>query len=142
MGNFFIHLFTFRIHTFKILGIIWAHANSSCSSSKNLFKNSFIFIFASIMVFGEKKFISWLPIIKKFVSKLFMHIIAILKSFPLVNNNIMIINVWLSGIYGKWVNIKDMVNEIKIERDRRMAAFYLGFPSEFHIRHQTCSCFN
>ena len=142
MGNFFIHLFTFRIHTFKILGIIWAHANSSCSSSKNLFKNSIIFIFASIMVFGEKKFISWLPIIKKFVSKLFMHLIAILKSFPLINNNIMIINVWLSRIYSKWVYIEDMVNEIKVERDRRMAAFDLRFPSEFHIWHQACTCFN
>jgi hypothetical protein len=71
-----------------------------------------------------------------------MHLIAILKSFPLINNNIMIINVWLSGINSKWVYIEDMVDEIKVERYRRMAAFDLGFPSKFHIRHQTCSCFN
>lgn len=142
MGDFFVYLFTFWIHSFKILRSFRIHTNSSCSSSKYLFKNTIIFIFTSIMVFWEKKFISWLTIKKVFIGELFMHLIAIYESLSLINNNIMLLKVLLCGIYRELVNLKDMVNKIKVKRDRRMTGFDLGFPSEFHVRHHACSWFN
>ena len=139
MRNFFVNLFTFGIHAFKILRSFRIHTDSSSSSAKNLFKDSFILIFSSINVFLKMKFICKLAIKQKLICVFFVHLITIFEPFSLIHNNIIILKVLLGGIYGKLVVMKNMVNKIKIKRNWRMTAFDLRLPSKFHVRHQACS---